>query len=50
MFVWLKLKLVPYVWYWYFFSLDSIETLQSHRHFQFWIAMFKEKRHFAEFL
>ena len=45
----LESKLDSYVWYWYFFSLDSIETLPSRRHFQFRMAMFKEKRHFAKF-
>jgi len=44
----LESKLDSYVWYWYFFSLDSIETLPSRRHFQFWMAMFKEKRHFCK--
>jgi len=41
-FLLLDSKLVSYVWYWYFFSRDSIETLPSHKHFQFRIAMFKE--------
>jgi len=43
----LESKRISYVWNWYIFSLDSIETLPSHRHFQLYIAVLGGNRNFC---